>query len=90
MMVIATLEQQIIEQVRRLRPDQQEHVLAYVQTLTSQPALSLGEWLERARIMRQVYIEKYGDQAFINSVELLAEAREERLNDLMGGRAAIK
>ena len=78
----AALEQEIIEAVRQLDEERQRQVLALARDL-GQSQITLGEWLDRAHALREELRAKYGDNFYFNTVEVLDEIREERLNDIM-------
>lgn len=90
---MSALEQEIIEKFRRLDKAAQQRVRRQIeQEGETQPTgagapetLSLHEWLVWAQGFGAYVHEKYGERGF-TSVDLLNEAREERLDDLMGGR----
>ena len=83
MVANSTLEQEIVEAVRQLDEERQTRVLKFVRDL-SQSQITLGEWLDRAHAFREELRAKYGDDFVFNSLEVLDEIREERLNDIMG------
>jgi hypothetical protein len=72
-----------------LDKDSQQRVILQLQQKAQENAttqkMSLGEWLDWASAFGDYIHNKYGDFE-VSSVDLLEEAREERLNDLMGGR----
>jgi hypothetical protein len=89
--MMSALEQEIIEKFRRLDKAAQKRLLqrleadAPVETPALQPGqVTMDEWLAGAGEMRREINTVYGQRQW-NSVELLREAQEERLNDLMGG-----
>ncbi len=63
-------------------------MLAYARSLTqaNESKLDWEDWLARAQASVRELREYYGDDYAVGSKSLLDEAREERLNDLMGGR----
>ena len=84
------IEREIVDRVSKLNPMTQQQVLDYVRQLQSDEAdelpLTLREWLDKARTLRQELHAKYGDNYLIDIQSMLEEVREERSNDLMGGR----
>jgi mRNA-degrading endonuclease RelE of RelBE toxin-antitoxin system len=78
-----TFEQEIIEQVRKLDAENQKRVLEFIRSL-GQPSVTEEEWLEKAHALRLELRARYGEGFVFNSLSVLDEAREERLNDLMG------
>jgi hypothetical protein len=82
------LEHELLETVKQLDTTHQEQVLAYARSLAQPggPKLDWDDWLERAAAFQKRLRDKYGEQYYVGSAELLQEVREERLNDLMGGR----
>ncbi len=73
------LEQEIVEQVRRLDAESQKRVLEFIQSLI-QP---VGDWVEQVHALRVELQAKYGENFVIDSQAVLDEVREERLDDLM-------
>lgn len=84
---MAAIEQEILEGVSQLDPEQKRLVLALVQELARLrlPQLTLAEWLHQAEASLAETRAKYGESFVVGSQILLDEAREERLNDLLGG-----
>ncbi|MBZ0299425.1 MAG: hypothetical protein K8J31_06795 [Anaerolineae bacterium] len=83
-----TLEQEIIEKFRSLDESSKRRVRLQIEHETGKAAItpmSVEEWLEWARGFGNYVQEKYG-RLSASSADLLNEAREERLDDLMGGR----
>lgn len=89
---MSALEQEIIEKFRLLDKAARRRVLMQIaQESDSQPfstvePMSAEEWLRWSREFRAKLRAKYGVREMVSSADLLNEAREERLNDLMGGR----
>jgi hypothetical protein len=87
---MSALEQEIIDRFDLLDKDAQQRLAAHLvqkaQNHAAAPTqkMSLGEWLEWASAFGEYIHNKYGDLGE-SSVDLLEEAREERMNDLMGG-----
>jgi hypothetical protein len=79
-----TIEQEILEQISMLDAEQKKRVLEFVREL-KKPQMTLGEWLARAEAFQAELRAKYGDDFFFNSLSVLDEIHEERLNDIMGG-----
>jgi hypothetical protein len=77
---------ELINLVEKFAPHQQQRVLDYARHLEESSYLSEDEWLiladESVAELRAIY----GENVVFNSVELLREMREERDDDLMGGR----
>jgi|GEM_PF-1278178 hypothetical protein len=91
---MSALEQEVIDKFQQLDHAAQSRVLQRLilqdellegDFIIQESALTLGEWLESAIRFGDYIHAKYGDNR-PSSVELLEEAREERLNDLMGSR----
>jgi hypothetical protein len=80
------LDLRIMERVARLNQHQKENLIRYIDLAErDEPAqLTMGEWLEEARAFRAELEQKYGKDHYFDSLEVLDEIREERLNDLMG------
>ena len=79
---MSALEQEIYEKFQQLDDEAKQRVRATLAATDEQ--MSTDAWLTWARQYRATLSAKYGRKVF-NSVDLLNEAREERLNDLMGG-----
>lgn len=79
------LEQEILAKISLLDTFQQSQVLAFVEGL-EKPRLSLHDCLEMAQASLEETRSRYGTDYFVNSLSLLEEAREERSNDLLGGK----
>jgi hypothetical protein len=77
---------ELINLVEKFAPDQQQRVLEYARNLEQAPQISEDEWLIMADESVAELRAAYGENAVFDSVELLREMREERDNDLMGGR----
>jgi hypothetical protein len=86
---MTTLEIEILEKVQQLDTSAQRRLLGIIElevdAIKSEDSLPADEWLAWAKQFGALLQEKYGNN-HIDSTELLEEAREERLNDLMGGR----
>lgn len=90
---MSALEQEIVEKFRLLDKEARRRVLQLIEDEIDDQSLifsvsepmSADEWLKWAQAFGSYIHEKYGSLR-VSSVELLDEAREERLNDLMGGR----
>ncbi len=85
MMSSVTLEQEIIEAVRQLDEERKQQVLEFVQSL-SQADMQSEAWVQKAHEFRMTIRAKYGEDFVFNSQHALDESREERLDDIMGGR----
>ena len=88
---MSALEQEIIEKFRKLDKEARQRVLDVLEheSPSETPALqpgqvSMSEWLAWAEAFGREIAATRGDRTW-NSVDLLHEAEEERLNDLMGG-----
>lgn len=89
---MSALEQEIIEKFRLLDKASKQRVLLQIEreamltATTSEVLLPISpeEWLAWAQDFGSHIHEKYGSFS-VSSVDLLNEAREERLDDLMGG-----
>jgi len=84
-MADTALVQEILQQVTKLNKPQQAQVLGFIHTLNRAP-FDRRAWLKRANEMREKLIAERGPDFTVNVVELIDEAREERLNDIMGGQ----
>jgi hypothetical protein len=83
---MSALEQEIIEKFRLLDREAQQRVrLQIEQEESAESSMSPKGWLVWAQNFGNFIHDKYGSLQ-PNSVDLLNEAREERLDDLMGGR----
>jgi hypothetical protein len=83
---MSILEHELLETVKQLDTAHQEQVLAYARLLLDRPKpkLTWDEWLAQAQALSDEIRAHYGDGYYVGSRELLEEAREERLNQLMG------
>lgn len=84
---MSTVELEIIERFNKLDSETRRRVLDTLKLtddIGKKP--TPREWLENARALRAEMKKKYGARHAFNSVDLLEEAYEERLNDIMGGR----
>lgn len=84
---MSALEQEIIEKFRSLDETAKQRVRLQIEHETEQASLkpmSVEEWLQWAQGFGDYIHKKYGVLS-TSSVDLLNEAREERLDDLMGG-----
>jgi hypothetical protein len=89
---MSALEQDIVDKFHLLDKEAQLRVVTQIENevqddfagSTNDEGLSLKEWLAWARNMGTYIQNKYGE-LHPTSLELLEEAREERMNDLMGG-----
>jgi len=87
---MSTLEMEILERFRLLDKDARRRLLTFMEDDSEdadmQEPMSPEEWQVWASSVRAELQQHYGDRMMVSSVELLDEAREERLDDLMGGR----
>jgi hypothetical protein len=87
---MSTLEMEILERFRLLDKDARRRLLTFMEDDSEdadmQEPMSPEEWQAWASSVRAELQQHYGDRMMVSSVELLDEAREERLDDLMGGR----
>ena len=82
---MSALEQEIIDKFHLLDKDAQQHILNLLTTeATALKPMTWDEWLAWARDFREKTAAEHGEDFVFNSVDALNEAREERLNDLMG------
>lgn len=84
---MSALEQEVIDKFRLLDNEAQQRVLLQIEQDVSSGSLepmTTEDWLQWAVAFGERIERKYGPNR-ISSVELLHEAREERLNDIMGG-----
>ena len=83
---MSALEQEIIDKFRLLDKEAQQQVLNVLSSeVTTLEPMTWDEWLAWARDFRRQTAKLHPEGFAFNSVDLLNEAREERLNDLMGG-----
>jgi hypothetical protein len=89
---MATVMPELMDKITQLDEAAQRKLLAYVENLLrlelekSPTPMTLGEWLREAQALRDEMRAKYGANHFYSVEETLDEIREERLNDIMGGR----
>lgn len=92
---MSALEAQIMEIVARMDEGRKRRILALAQELETEPLpgeTSTSEtspgtsWIDEMNAIRQQLVAKYGENFAGNVQAMLDEVREERLNDLMGGR----
>ena len=92
---MSALEQEIIEKFRLLDKDAKQRVRQQIEQETSaedslnfsvMEPMSPEDGLRWARAFRAELRTKYGERDVISSADILNEVREERLDDLMGGR----
>jgi hypothetical protein len=86
---MSALEQGVYDKFRLLDREAQQRVIAHLEleakSETSAPEpMTMEAWLKWAHDFGEYIHNKYGPLPY-DSVDLLNEAREERLNDLMGG-----
>jgi hypothetical protein len=84
---MSALEDEIIAKFRLLDHAARERVLKQIEAELSEtkPALlSPSEWLKWARQFRAELQAELGADTTVNTLDMLNEVREERLNDLMG------
>lgn len=78
-----TLREELIDKIRRLPEEKLWRIAAHVDEVEQEAAApSWDEIVAHARAFRARMKQRYGTMP--DSVELLRQAREERLNDLMG------
>lgn len=89
-MTMVTIELELLEKIGKLDAAKQRQVLAYVDSLLPEqgapPPFDFEEWLTSLSAFRDKLTAKYGPHHFGSVQDILDEVREERLNDLMGGR----
>jgi len=78
---MSALEDEIIRRIRQLDEAQQRELLDKL-VVFEEP--EPDDWLERVRTLREELRAKYGVQPFGSVVDMVNEAREERLDDIMG------
>lgn len=84
---MSALENEIVAKFRLLDHAARERVLKQIEAelLEAEPAtLNQSDWLRWARQFRAELQSELGTDTAVNTIDLLNEAREERLNDLMG------
>jgi hypothetical protein len=79
------IEREIVERVQRLDTERQQWVLAFVRSL-EHPQMTMAEWLEQAGALQAELKARRSDDFVFDVQSVLDEVREERLNDIMGGR----
>jgi hypothetical protein len=87
---MSALEQEIFDRFKLLDKDARQRVILQLQQEAQEDSdilnpMSPQEGLDWLRSFGAYIHKKYGDLG-VSSVDLLDEAREERMNDLMGGR----
>jgi hypothetical protein len=92
---MTALEREIMNKFQQLDSSSQQRLLSNLQLSAMTKAaqekneatpMPLDEWLEWADTFREKMDRKYGARILVSSSELLAEIREERLNDLLRNR----
>lgn len=87
---MSALELEILERFRQLDTVARRRLLVFMEQVAdeieSDEPMSADTWQLWANDFRAELQQHYGDQKVVSSAELLQEAREERLDDLMGGR----
>jgi hypothetical protein len=83
---MSAIEQEILDRFRQLDDEAKARVIAALTEESSVAPMSAEAWLVWARGFRSEMQAKYGKDKLFGSVDLLHEAREDRLNDLMGRR----
>lgn len=81
---MATAREELHALIDRMSEDKIQVLLEQVRSEVEQPRNETLEWLDQARQLRAELRIKYG-QRNVDIVSLLDEAREERLNDILGG-----
>lgn len=88
-MELLTIRADLFEKISKLNLQQQQQLLEVVDTMLGAEqngqTFDFDAWLADARAFRERLRAHYGPNHFFNSVDILNEIREERLNDLMGG-----
>jgi hypothetical protein len=83
------LDLRIMQYVAEMDTLRKQQLIAYLETnKTSSSAKQqrMSQCLERARQSQAELQNKYGDGHVFNSLDVLHELREERLNELLGDR----
>ena len=83
---MSALEQEIIEKIRKLDEAQKKQILEFVRQVEEQQPTEEPNWLEAILTLEQQLTAKYGTNHFPPSADTINEIREERLNDIMGGK----
>ncbi|MBI5670836.1 MAG: hypothetical protein HZC41_22825 [Chloroflexi bacterium] len=81
---MATAREELHALIDRLSDDKVITLLEQARAEVEQPRSETLSWLEQVRQLRAELSAKYGRRE-VSVVELLNEAREERLNDILGG-----
>lgn len=79
---MSALEEELIEKIRKLDDAGKLRVLEFVNQVEPKE-FDFEAWMHEARAFRQQLREKYGEDFVVDSISLLHEAREERLNAIM-------
>lgn len=82
---MSPIAQELIAKIESMDEHKQLQVLEFVNSL-EQPKMSWDEWLKLAKTLHDDLVVEYGESHYFNSVDVLNEVREERLDDLRGGR----
>lgn len=82
---MSALEEELIEKIRKLDDAGKLRVLEFVNQVEPKE-FDFDAWMEEVEEFQAQLRAKYGDDFAIDSVSLLHEAREERLNAIMGNR----
>jgi hypothetical protein len=81
---MSAVRQELLDQIDKLDEKQQQQLLEFVRILAKPQALTWAQWLALADQAQAKLRAKYGEQHYFNSQAVLDEAREERLDDILG------
>lgn len=87
-MTMVTINLDLLRKIGQLDAEKQQQLLEVVDTMLpegQQDVFDFDKWLADVRAFREKLRAHYGPNHFFNSIDVLDEIREERLNDLMGG-----
>ena len=73
---MTALNQQIVEEVQHLTPEQQRKVLMFIRNLQTETG-QRSDWIAQAEAFRRVLQAKHGTEFTINVQHLLDDLREE-------------
>jgi DNA-binding GntR family transcriptional regulator len=80
---MSALEETLLQKFRNMDEYNQLRLLEFAERLET-PKKSWDEWLKLANALHDELVAQYGENHYFNSVDVLNEIREERLDDIMG------
>jgi Rad3-related DNA helicase len=81
-LAMATAREELHALIDRLSEEDAERWLLEIQQSLPEESKAMLEWLNQAEKLQNKLLSRYGE--ITDSVSMLDEVREERLNDLMG------